>query len=99
MHFQVGAFEEDEDRILLYWPTTIVHEINEDSPFYNMSCEDLVRAQAGNNGVGTTSDWELIAVLEGVVESTGMTTQARTSYLPSGRHYQEKRIKIDFFTN
>jgi len=53
-----------------------------------MSCDDLTRAQAGNNGVGgvgnATSDWELITVLEGVVESTGMTTQARSSYLPSG---------------
>ncbi|CAL8142528.1 unnamed protein product [Orchesella dallaii] len=78
---EVGALEEDEDRILLYWPTTIVHEINEDSPFYEMSCDDLAKAQ-GSNGSGG-NEWELIVVLEGVVESTGMTTQARTSYLPS----------------
>ena len=77
--------DEDEDRILLYWPTTIVHEINKESPFYEMTCYDLTKAQQGVNG---TSEWELIAVLEGVVESTGMTTQARTSYLPSGTYFQ-----------
>lgn len=30
------------------------------------------------------SQFEIVVVLEGIVESTGMTTQARTSYLPSG---------------
>ena len=30
-----------------------------------------------------TEDFEIIVVLEGVVETTGMTTQVRTSYLPS----------------
>jgi len=39
------------------------------------------------------SSLELIVVLEGVVESTGMTTQLRTSYLPQeilwGRRFRE----------
>jgi potassium inwardly-rectifying channel subfamily J len=48
-----------------------VHRINEESPFWEMSPEDLHREQ-----------FELIVILEGIVESTGMTTQARSSYLP-----------------
>lgn len=66
-----------------------------------MSCDDLTRAQAGNNGIGgvgnATSDWELITVLEGVVESTGMTTQARSSYLPSGKLICEINLRYSNF--
>ena len=62
---------DDDDRLFLVWPTMIVHTIDEESPFYSMSAEELLREQ-----------FELIVILEGIVESTGMTTQARTSYLP-----------------
>ncbi|CAG7698934.1 unnamed protein product, partial [Allacma fusca] len=68
----VGGYGEDEDRILLFWPTTIVHPMDSDSPLYEMSANDLMKAKL-----------EVMVVMEGVVESTGMTTQARTSYLPS----------------
>lgn len=69
----------------------IICPLKSDSPFYEMSCDDLAKAQARSNGIGGFAEgggieWELIAVLEGVVESTGMTTQARTSYLPSGKN-------------
>uniref|UniRef100_A0A0N5B5V9 Inward rectifier potassium channel irk-1 n=1 Tax=Strongyloides papillosus TaxID=174720 RepID=A0A0N5B5V9_STREA len=60
------------DRVVVMWPITICHVINEDSPLYEMSKEDL-----------ETSQFEIIAILEGVVESVGSTTQARTSYLPN----------------
>uniref|UniRef100_A0A0K0EGW2 Inward rectifier potassium channel irk-1 n=1 Tax=Strongyloides stercoralis TaxID=6248 RepID=A0A0K0EGW2_STRER len=60
------------DRVVVMWPITICHIINEDSPLYDMSKEDL-----------QTSQFEIIAILEGVVESVGSTTQARTSYLPN----------------
>ncbi|XP_015439224.1 PREDICTED: uncharacterized protein LOC107194167 isoform X2 [Dufourea novaeangliae] len=53
------------------WPTTIVHKINADSPFYNMSAEDMLIER-----------FEVVAILEGTIESTGQTTQARSSYLP-----------------
>jgi len=59
------------DRLFLVWPVIIVHKINEDSPFWEMSPEDLHKEQ-----------FEFIVILEGIVESTGMTTQARSSYLP-----------------
>ncbi|KAL4229645.1 inward rectifier potassium channel [Mactra antiquata] len=66
----VGYYE-GQDRLFLVWPVIIVHKINEDSPFWEMSPEDLHKEQ-----------FEFIVILEGIVESTGMTTQARSSYLP-----------------
>ncbi|XP_031352874.1 G protein-activated inward rectifier potassium channel 3-like [Photinus pyralis] len=62
----------EEDKIFFIWPTTIVHKIDETSPLYNMSATDLLRER-----------FEIVVILEGVIESTGMTTQARSSYLPS----------------
>ena len=51
---------------------TVVHVINEKSPFWKMSPKDLLN-----------SSFEVIITLDSVIESTGNTTQARTSYLPS----------------
>ncbi|CAH1181200.1 unnamed protein product [Phyllotreta striolata] len=62
----------EEDKIFFIWPTTIVHKIDCNSPFYNMSANNLLRER-----------FEIVVILEGVIESTGMTTQARSSYLPS----------------
>ncbi|XP_044731680.1 G protein-activated inward rectifier potassium channel 3-like isoform X2 [Chrysoperla carnea] len=62
----------EEDKIFFIWPTTIVHKINKTSPLYKLSATDLL-----------TERFEIIVMLEGVIESTGMTTQARSSYLPS----------------
>ncbi|XP_050540469.1 G protein-activated inward rectifier potassium channel 3-like isoform X2 [Daktulosphaira vitifoliae] len=61
-----------EDRIFFIWPTTIVHKITPDSPLYMLSAADFLREK-----------FEIVVVLEGVIESTGMTTQARSSYLPN----------------
>ena len=65
------GYNEGRDRLFLVWPVIIVHKIDEDSPFWEMSPDDLHREQ-----------FEFIIILEGIVESTGMTTQARSSYLP-----------------
>lgn len=54
----------------LLMPLTIVHVIDDRSPLYELGAQDLA-----------FSRMEIVAVLEGVVESTGMVTQARTSYL------------------
>ncbi|CAB0032254.1 unnamed protein product [Trichogramma brassicae] len=62
----------DEDKIFFIWPTTIVHKIDQSSPLYHLSASDMLRER-----------FEIIVMLEGVIESTGMTTQARSSYLPS----------------
>lgn len=61
-----------DGQIFFIWPATIVHVIDENSPFYNLSARDLLR-----------ENFELVVILEGCIESTGMTTQARSSYLPS----------------
>jgi len=62
---------ESEGRLFMVWPVIVEHRINADSPLWELSAEDLHKEQ-----------FELVVVLEGIVESTGMTTQARTSYLP-----------------
>lgn len=49
----------------------IKHEINEDSPLYGFTRETLAEGA-----------FELVMTLEGIVEATGMTFQARTSFLP-----------------
>ena len=67
---EVGTDGKNGD-LFFIWPTTIVHKINADSPFYNMSAEDML-----------TERFEVVVILEGTIESTGQTTQARSSYLP-----------------
>ncbi|XP_027841644.2 G protein-activated inward rectifier potassium channel 3-like isoform X1 [Aphis gossypii] len=62
----------EEDRIFFIWPTTIVHKITSQSPLYMLSAADFLQEK-----------FEIVVVLEGVIESTGMTTQARSSYLPN----------------
>ena len=65
---------ERKNELLLFWPTTVIHKITPSSPLYKLSSGDLSREAA---------NFEIIVVLEGIVEATGLTTQARTSYLPS----------------
>lgn len=66
------GFDSGIDRIFLVSPITIVHEIDEDSPFYEMSKLEL-----------ETSEFEIVVILEGMVEATAMTTQCRSSYVAS----------------
>ncbi|KAI6192157.1 Inward rectifier potassium channel 2 [Aphelenchoides bicaudatus] len=65
------GYDSGWDRVLLLWPIVIRHIIDEDSPLYHMTPEDT----ANNN-------FELIMTVEGIVEATGATFQARTSFLP-----------------
>ncbi|XP_070580079.1 inward rectifier potassium channel 2-like [Ptychodera flava] len=65
------GFDQGWDRIFLVWPIVIEHIIDENSPLYELSADELEHA-----------DFELVVLLEGIVESTGMTTQKRKSYLP-----------------
>ncbi|KAG6939572.1 potassium voltage-gated channel subfamily J member 8 [Chelydra serpentina] len=60
----------ESNNIFLVAPLIICHVIDKRSPLYDISASDLVN-----------QDLELIVVLEGVVETTGITTQARTSYI------------------
>ncbi|CAL8319678.1 ATP-sensitive inward rectifier potassium channel 11 [Gadus morhua] len=56
--------------LFLVSPLIICHVIEKESPLYQVSASDLQH-----------DDIEVIVVLEGVVETTGITTQARTSYV------------------
>lgn len=58
--------------LFFIWPMTIVHKIDENSPFYALSAGDLLQDR-----------FEIVVILEGTIESTGQTTQARSSYLSS----------------
>ncbi|KAL3990753.1 Inward rectifier potassium channel family protein [Acanthocheilonema viteae] len=59
------------DRILLLWPIIVRHLIDDQSPLFAMTPEKMHNAH-----------FELIMTVEGIVEATGMTFQARTSFLP-----------------
>ncbi|XP_077402940.1 G protein-activated inward rectifier potassium channel 3-like [Vanacampus margaritifer] len=64
------GYDTGGDRLLLVEPQTITHVINQSSPFWEMGAERLKR-----------ETFEIIVILEGIVEASGMTCQARTSYL------------------
>eukprot|EP00090_Calanus_glacialis_P045677 TRINITY_DN8645_c0_g1_i1.p1 TRINITY_DN8645_c0_g1~~TRINITY_DN8645_c0_g1_i1.p1 ORF type:complete len:457 (-),score=96.57 TRINITY_DN8645_c0_g1_i1:151-1479(-) len=75
----------NESCIFFVWPLDIVHVIDEDSPFYEMSATDLAKER-----------FELLLVLEGTNETSNMTFQARTSYLPNeilwGHRFEQMQI-------
>ncbi|KAL9696917.1 hypothetical protein quinque_000358 [Culex quinquefasciatus] len=56
--------------LFFIWPQTVVHRITADSPLWNMGAMDL-----------TQERFEIVVILEGTIESTGQSTQARSSYL------------------
>ncbi|XP_062717010.1 G protein-activated inward rectifier potassium channel 3 isoform X2 [Aedes albopictus] len=58
--------------LFFIWPQIVVHKINENSPMYNMCASDLLQDR-----------FEIVVILEGTVESTGQSTQARSSYVNS----------------
>ncbi|CAB0032253.1 unnamed protein product [Trichogramma brassicae] len=68
---RVGADGQAESSLFFIWPCSVVHKIDADSPLYNWSAEDMLAER-----------FEIVVILEGTIESTGQTTQARSSYLP-----------------
>ncbi|XP_064617619.1 ATP-sensitive inward rectifier potassium channel 10-like [Liolophura sinensis] len=64
--------ESDGDNINLLWPAVLYHTVDENSPLKNVSSRAVLARYS-----------ELVVVLEGVVDSTSRTFQARTSYLPA----------------
>uniref|UniRef100_A0A3Q0SBA6 G protein-activated inward rectifier potassium channel 3 n=1 Tax=Amphilophus citrinellus TaxID=61819 RepID=A0A3Q0SBA6_AMPCI len=63
------GYDTGGDRLLLVEPQTITHIINHSSPFWEVGAKRLKREIL-----------EIIVILEGIVEASGMTCQARTSY-------------------
>lgn len=74
-HHRLDVKIDDDSRnsLLLIWPVTIVHAIDENSPLYKLNADQLA----------SQFKFEIITVLEGTVESTGQSIQVRSSYLPS----------------
>ncbi|XP_048762576.1 ATP-sensitive inward rectifier potassium channel 12-like [Ostrea edulis] len=66
-------------RISLKWPIVLQHKITPSSPFWAL-----------DEGEVKSGDFELLVFLQGVIESTGMSFQARTSYLPHEILWQHK---------
>ncbi|XP_026475088.1 inward rectifier potassium channel 2-like [Ctenocephalides felis] len=62
---------ESDGHLLLLWPVAVVHVIDEDSPFYDLSAKDLLEKK-----------FEVIVTFSGSSSATGQLTQSRTSYLP-----------------
>lgn len=56
--------------LFFIWPMIVVHRITQESPLYKMNASDIIQDR-----------FEIVVILEGTVESTGQTTQARSSYL------------------
>lgn len=89
------GYDNGTDRIFLVSPLTIIHEINDESPLYGISRQDL-----------ENSDFEIVVILEGMVEATAMTAQVRSSYLASeilwGHRFEpvmfeeKNHYKVDF---
>ncbi|OCT61074.1 G protein-activated inward rectifier potassium channel 1 [Xenopus laevis] len=68
LELDVG-FSTGADQLFLVSPLTICHMIDAKSPFYELSQRSM-----------QTEQFEIVVILEGIVETTGMTCQARTSY-------------------
>ncbi|XP_063240275.1 ATP-sensitive inward rectifier potassium channel 11-like [Bacillus rossius redtenbacheri] len=62
-----------DHNLFFIWPSLAVHHIDRRSPLYMLTAADLV---------DPTTEFEIVVVLEGTIESTGQVTQARSSYLP-----------------
>jgi hypothetical protein len=65
------GYDAGRDRLFLNWPLIIEHKIDAQSPLYHMDKQTISQEK-----------FEILLVLEGIIETTGMCTQARTSYLP-----------------
>ncbi|TRZ01721.1 hypothetical protein DNTS_016004 [Danionella cerebrum] len=66
------GFGSGDDRLFLVSPLVICHRIGPRSPFWDISKDTLSRESL-----------EIVVILEGMVEATGMTCQARSSYVAS----------------
>ncbi|XP_075184801.1 G protein-activated inward rectifier potassium channel 3-like [Anomaloglossus baeobatrachus] len=66
------GYDTGEDRLFLVEPQVICHPIDHSSPFWELGPQELLREQ-----------FEIIVILEGIVEATGMTCQAKSSYIES----------------
>ena len=89
------GFNEGKDRLILNWPIIIEHRIDCQSPLFHLNQQNFFE-----------EIFEILVVLEGIIETTGMITQTKRSYIPQeiiwgGRfenifHINEQHIDIDY---
>ncbi len=65
------GYNAGKDRLFFNWPIIIEHRIDSRSPLYKMDKETISKEK-----------FEILLVLEGIIEPTGMITQVKTSYMP-----------------
>lgn len=68
---EVGA-DGSNNSMMFVWPTLIIHRIDQSSPMYDLLINDYPQDK-----------FEIVVIIEGIVEATGNTTQATSSYIPS----------------
>ena len=66
VHIKVDPDTASESCMFFVWPLDLVHVIDEDSPFYDISAADLARER-----------FELLVIMEGTIETSSMNFQAR----------------------
>jgi len=70
---QIGSQLDGEgDKSFLIWPATYGHKIDKKSPLWKLGPREILN-----------SKFEIIVTLEGIVEPTGNSVQARSSYMPN----------------
>ncbi|XP_050391310.1 ATP-sensitive inward rectifier potassium channel 12-like [Patella vulgata] len=80
--------EGGSEQLFLPWPIFVVHDIDENSPLWEISKDDLMM-----------ENFELIVMLEGIDSSTSLSFQAKKAYKPSdiqwGRRFHGLGIVTD----
>eukprot|EP00912_Choanoflagellata_sp_UC4_P001760 UC4_evm6s1127 len=83
-HVQLDVgYESGDDRLFLVVPATVVHTIDESSPLHGMTLDEMRQQRC-----------ELVAIFEGVVEVTGSTLHARTSYIPDDIEVESRFLPV-----
>ena len=63
---KISPDSSNEPCIFFVWPLEIVHIIDEESPFFDISAADIAQEK-----------FELLVIMEGTIETSSMTFQAR----------------------
>jgi potassium inwardly-rectifying channel subfamily J len=89
------GYDGGKDRLFFNWPIIIEHRIDSRSPLYEMNKETILKEK-----------FEILFVLEGTIEPTGMMTQTKTSYMPEEIiwgsrfermiHFDQKSYTVDY---
>ena len=77
------GYDTGRDRIVLLTPVLITHPISPESPLHGLTPAQL-----------QATDFEIVVILEGIVEATGLTAQALWSYTPEEVAFDEEFVPV-----